>query len=166
MGTMSQYFGEKAGNKNDWDWVPFPTTDGKPLYTLGIGSTYSINAATKYPKESAEFLNYYFSQEGQQISIAECGVAPAPISISADQLKGVDPRRARLIDSLSKAAAAGQYGYTTWTFWPPKSDVYIYDEIEKVWAKQETSQDYLKGLNDQFQEELQAGDIPPIPERK
>jgi len=166
MGTIGNYFGEKANNSNDWDWVPFPTTDGSPLFTLGIGSTYSINAATKYPKESAQFLTYYFSPEAQSISITQCGIAPAPINLTTQQLKGIDPRRARLIEELSKAAANGQYGYTTWTFWPPKSDVYIYDEIEKVWAKQVTVQDYLKGLNDLFQEELKAGNIPPIPERK
>jgi raffinose/stachyose/melibiose transport system substrate-binding protein len=165
MGTIGKYFGDAAGNKNDWDWVPFPTTDGKPLYTLGIGSTYSINAATKYPDESAQFLTYYFSPEAQAISIVQCGVAPAPINLTADQLKGIDPRRARLIEELGKAAGAGQYGYTTWTFWPPKSDAYIYDEIEKVWAKQTTLKDYLAGLDKQFQEELAAGNIPPIPTR-
>ena len=166
MGNIGDYFGEKAGNKNDWDWVSFPTTDGKPLFTLGIGSTYSINAATKYPKESAQFLTYYFSPEAQAISIAQCGVAPAPINITADQLKGIDPRRARLIEELNKAANAGQYGYTTWTFWPPKSDAYIYDEIEKVWGKQLTLPDYLKGLDAQFQEEFKGGNTLPIPERK
>jgi len=166
MGTIGNYFGEKANNKNDWDWVPFPTTDGSPLYTLGIGSTYSINAASKYPEEAAEFLTYYFSPEAQAISIAECGVAPAPINITSEELKGVDARRARLIEELNKAAGAGQYGYTTWTFWPPKSDAYIYDEIEKVWGNQLTLQDYLKGLDTLFQEELKSGDIPPIPERK
>jgi raffinose/stachyose/melibiose transport system substrate-binding protein len=166
MGTIGNYFGEKANNTNDWDWVSFPTTDGKQLFSLGIGSTYSINAATKYPLESAQFLTYYFSPEAQAISIAQCGVAPAPINITADQLKGIDPRRARLIEELNKAAGIGQYGYTTWTFWPPKSDAYIYDEIEKVWGKQLTLQDYLKGLDAQFQEELKAGNIPPIPERK
>jgi raffinose/stachyose/melibiose transport system substrate-binding protein len=166
MGTMNEYFGEKAGNTNDWDWVPFPTSDGKPLYTLGIGSTYSINAASKFPRETAEFLTYYFSPDGQAASITQCGLAPAPTNISTDKLQGIDPRRARLIAELNKAAGEGQYGYTTWTFWPPKSDAYIYDEIEKVWAKQVTAEDYLKGLDSLFQEELTAGDIPPIPERK
>lgn len=166
MGTIGDYFGDKAGNNNDWDWVPFPTSDGKPLYTLGVGSTYSINAASKFPREAAEFLTYYFSPDGQAASITQCGMAPAPINISADKLQGIDPRRARLIAELNKAAGAGQYGYTTWTFWPPKSDAYIYDEIEKVWAGQVTVQDYLKGLDSLFQEELKAGDIPPIPERK
>lgn len=166
MGTIGKYFGEAAGNKNDWDWVSFPTTDGKQLFSLGIGSTYSINAATKYPQQSAEFITYYFSPEAQAISMTDCGVAPAPINITADQLKGLDPRRSRLIEQLNTAAGAGQYGYTTWTFWPPKSDAYIYDEIEKVWAGDVTLKDYLKGLDSTFQEEFKAGTTPPIPERK
>jgi hypothetical protein len=43
--------------------------------------------------------------------------------------------------------------------------VYIYEEIEKVWAKQETPEQYLDGLQKLFAQELQAGDIPPIPAR-
>jgi raffinose/stachyose/melibiose transport system substrate-binding protein len=165
MGTISKYFGKDANNSNDWDWVSFPTTDGKPLYTLGIGSTYSINAATKNPKEAAQFLTYYFSPEAQAVSIGKCGVAPAPINITADQLKGIDARRARLIAELNKAAGEGNYGYTTWTFWPPKSDEYIYSNIEKVWAKQMTVKDYLAGLQKLFDEEVKAGNVPPIPTR-
>ncbi|MCX6068169.1 MAG: extracellular solute-binding protein [Chloroflexi bacterium] len=165
MGGINKYFGEAAGNTNDWDWVPFPTSDGKPLFSLGVGSTYSINAATKNPKEAAQFLTYYFSPEAQSLSIVKCGMAPAPIKITADQLSGVDARRARLIAELNKAAGEGNYGYTTWTFFPPKTDEYIYSNIEKVWAKEMTLTDYIAGLQKLFDEELKAGSLPPIPTR-
>ena len=49
---------------------------------------------------------------------------------------------------------------------PPKSDVYIYEEIEKVWSGDMTPEQYLQGLDDLFQTELKAGDIPPIPARE
>jgi raffinose/stachyose/melibiose transport system substrate-binding protein len=165
LGTIGNYFGDKAGNKNDWDWVPFPTADGKTVFPLGIGSTYSINAATKYPEQAAEFLTYYFSVEGDSIAISQCGLAPAPINIKASDLPGVDARRARLIENLNTAAGQGNYGYTTWTFWPPKSDTYIYTDIEKVWAGTETTQQYLTGLQTLFDQEAAAGNIPPIPAR-
>ena len=77
-----------------------------------------------------------------------------------------DPRRVDFITQLSEAAAAGDIGYTTWTFWPPQSDVYIYEEIEKVWAGTMTTEQYLEGLNDLFQKELADGSVPPIPERQ
>ena len=165
MGQLDQYFGQKAGNSNEWDWVAPPSVDGKAVFDLGIGSTWSINASTKHPKEAADFLNYFFSTKGEVPMIAKCGVAPAPIKLTESDLQGLDARRIRLITQLNDAAAKGDYGYTTWTFWPPKSDTYIYDKIEDVWAGNTTVQQYLEGLNTQFQEELKAGDIPPIPTR-
>jgi raffinose/stachyose/melibiose transport system substrate-binding protein len=87
------------------------------------------------------------------------------VRLEADALSGIDPRAARIFEALGASSDAGNYGYTTWTFWPPKSDVYIYEEIEKVWAGDMTTEEYLAGLQTLFAEELAAGDIPPIPER-
>ena len=66
----------------------------------------------------------------------------------------LDPRIARVYADLSDASANDRYGYTTWTFWPPKSDVYIYEEVERVWTGEITVMDYLEGLNELFAEEL------------
>ncbi len=159
------YFGEEAGNNNEWDWVPVPSKTGEAIFDLGIGSTYSINAKTKNPQAVAEFLNYYFSPETQAKLAVECGLAPAPVNITADQLAGLDARYASILEQMNAASKAGNYGYTTWTFWPPKSDVYIYEEIEKVWAGDMTVEEYLQGLQTLFDEEKAAGDIPPIPPR-
>jgi raffinose/stachyose/melibiose transport system substrate-binding protein len=93
------------------------------------------------------------------------GYGSAPVKLEAAQLSEIDPRQARAIEELGKASDAGNYGYTTWTFWPPKSDAYIYEEVEKVWAGELTSQQYLEGLQKLFDEEVAAGAIPPIPSR-
>jgi raffinose/stachyose/melibiose transport system substrate-binding protein len=145
--------------------VPVPSSSGDAIFDLGIGSTYSINKNSKVPGAAAEFLNYYFSPDVQATMLATCGKAPAPVALSPDALKAIDPRHAQIIDSLNKAATANNYGYTTWTFWPPKSDVYIYEEIEKVWNGERTPKQYLEGLQKLFSEELKAGSIPPIPTR-
>jgi len=166
FGDWERYFGEAAGNSNDWDWVPTPSRTGEHSFSLGIGSTYSINSASEHPEAAAEFLTYYFSPENQGNIMSKCGVAPAPINITEKELQGLDPRRVDFITQLSEAAAAGDIGYTTWTFWPPQSDVYIYEEIEKVWAGTMTTEQYLEGLNDLFQKELADGSVPPIPERQ
>ena len=165
LDNMPRYFGAEAGNANDWDWVPMPSFSGAAIYDLGIGSTYSINAATEHPEAVADFLTYYFSPEAQAAALVECSYAPAPVKLTADILEGIDPRVAGVFAGLAQSSQEGNYGYTTWTFWPPKSDVYIYEEIEKVWAGQMSTEEYLQGLDDLFQEELQAGDIPPIPDR-
>ena len=165
MGDIGDFFGEAAGNQNDWDWVPMPSTSGEAIFDIGIGSTFSINKASQNPQAVAEFLTYFFSPEAQAKRLVACGTAPAPVRLTADVLKDIDARAARLFESLGKASDANNYGYTTWTFWPPKSDVYIYEEIEKVWAKEISAGEYLTGLQTLFAEELTAGDIPPIPER-
>lgn len=164
MGDVGNYFGEAAGNANEWDWVPVPTASGTPSFDLGIGSTWSINRNAQNPDAAAEFLTYYFSPE-TQAKLVNAGYGAAPVQLDADQLTAIDPRQARVIEELGNASNAGNYGYTTWTFWPPKSDVYIYEEIEKVWAGSMTSQEYLEGLQRLFDEEVAEGAIPPIPER-
>jgi len=165
IGDLKNVFGEAGGNSNDWDWVPMPSTTGDAIFDLGIGNTYSINKATKNPQAVAKFLTYFFSPKVQADMLSKCDKAPAPIHLTADALSSLDARQAKLYEALSKASDAGNYGYTTWTFWPPKSDVYIYEEIEKVWAGSETPADYLAGLQKLFTTEATAGNIPPIPER-
>lgn len=165
FGGIGEYFGEAAGNENDWDWVPVPSATGEAIFTIGIGNTSSINAASEHPQEAAEFLSYYFSPEVQSALLAECGKAPAPVNLDADAMDDIDPRVARAFADFAAASNAGGFGYTTWTFWPPRSDVYIYEAIELVWDGQITALEYLEGLNELFAEELADGDIPPIPAR-
>ncbi|MGN6484087.1 MAG: hypothetical protein ACTHMX_06765, partial [Thermomicrobiales bacterium] len=114
---------------------------------------------------AASYLDYFFSAEAQAKMIAGVGMAPAPIDIPSDLLTEIDPRQARMIEQLNKASSEGGYGYTTWTFWPPKSETIIIEDIEKVWAGDMTLEDFLAKLNDTFAQELAAGDVPPIPAR-
>jgi len=161
---IDTYFTEENGG-NDWDWVPMPSMTGEAIFDLGMGQTWSINKSSENPEAAAEFLTHIFSPEIQAKLIQECGKAPAPVTLEADALDTIDSRIADILVKLSESNAAGNYGYTTWTFWPPKSDAYIYEEIEKVWAGDMTVEEYLVSLDELFQEELEEGAIPPIPER-
>ncbi len=159
------YFTEENGG-NEWDWVPVPSQTGESIYTIGMGNTSSINRNAANPEAVAEFLSYNFSPEVQARLLKNCGKAPAPVRLTDDAMEGVDPRIAGIFIDLAAASDSGGYGYTTWTFWPPKSDVYIYEEIERVWSGDITAEEYLEGLDALFQEELAAGAIPPIPDRQ
>src|SRR5690606_348794 len=99
-----------------------------------------------------EFLTYYFSPEIQSRLFSQCGYATAPIAIEMEELEGIDPRMAELLADFSQASEDGRYGYTTWTFFPPKTDAYIYEEIEKVWVGDLTVEEYLEGLDAVFQQ--------------
>jgi len=150
---------------NDWDWVPVPSTSGKAIFDLGMGHTWSVNKKAANPRAAAEFLTYFFSPEVQARRFRECDLVPGPVRLKADALEGIDSRMAGMIVALSEASDAGDYGYTTWTFWPPKSDVYIYEEIERVWSGEITPKEYLEGLRAVFDEEFAAGEMPPLPTR-
>jgi raffinose/stachyose/melibiose transport system substrate-binding protein len=156
-------FFKAAGN--EWDWAPFPTKDGTELYSIGIGSSWGINAKAQSPAAAADVLAHIFAPETQAKLAVDCGMAPGPVSLNAKMLTGLEPRKARLYEAISKAAKAGDYGYLTWTFWPPKSEQYIIEDIEKVWGGKTTPEQYLAGLDAIYTKELAAGGTPPIPQR-
>ncbi len=75
------------------------------------------------------------------------------------------PLYTEVMKNLSSAVGAGQYGYTTWTFLPPATDTYLVSGMEEVWLKKTTSKDYLKKLDETFQQEKAAGKVPAVPKR-
>ena len=156
-------FFEESGMR--WDWVPMPSKDGTPSYDMAIGSTYSINAASQYQKEVGDFLDFYFSEETQAKIRVGAGMDTAPITIDPSLVEGLDEREARLVAGIAEAAESGNYGYTTWTFFPPRTQVYMYESIEKVWAGDLTVEDYLAETQKIFEDDLANDRIPPMPER-
>jgi raffinose/stachyose/melibiose transport system substrate-binding protein len=159
----AEYFTDD--NPHEWDWTPVPSKTGKPIFDLGLGHTWSINAASTNPRAAAEYLTSLYSPELQVQRYKDCRWNIGPIKIKVDEIEGLDPRISRLLAEFSKAQVAGDYGYTTWTFWPPKSNQYLQDEIEKVWVGQLSPSEYLEGLDAIFAEELAAGKVPPLPVR-
>lgn len=162
MRQLPEYF-EESGM--EWDWVPMPSKDGSAIFDIGIGSTYSINANSKFQDAVAEFYDYYFQPETQASMTVGSGIDPAPVMIDPSLLSAIDERHARLITQLGDAAASGNYGYTTWTFFPPKTQVFMYEEIEKVWAGNMTVEEYLGKAEEIFADDLKSGRVPPIPAR-
>jgi raffinose/stachyose/melibiose transport system substrate-binding protein len=162
---VDSYFGEEAGNTNDWDWAPIPSSTGEAIFALGLGSTYSINKNSQHPDAAAEFLDFFFSPETQAKLVTNCGAAPAPVDLSADVLPSLDKRVIALRKALTEASNAGNYGYTTWTFFPAATDTYLAETIERVWSGEMTPQEYLEGMQASFDEEVAKGTLPPVPAR-
>ncbi|MEQ1843786.1 MAG: hypothetical protein ABL994_25565, partial [Verrucomicrobiales bacterium] len=82
-----------------------------------------------------------------------------------DMLTRLDPRHAAILAGLNQASVTNTFGFSTSTFWPPKTELHLIEEIEKVWAGDMTSNDYLQGMQSLLDEELAAGDVPSIPVR-
>ena len=162
---VGEMFTEDSEHGNDWDWVPMPSLTGDPMFNIGTGSTQSINRNSEHPEAAAEFLTHYNSAEIQSRLLVECQYATAPIRLDPAQLEGVEPRMAHLLAEFAKASDEGNYGYTTWSFFPPKTNQVIYEEIEKVWVGDMTPEEYMAAVDEAFQEELAAGETLVIPDR-
>ena len=166
MPQLATYFGKKANNDNDWDWAPLPTLSSdvpKGLFTVGVGGSYGINGVSKYPEQSAAFLDWYYGDK--KTAIQRMADTPStyniPIAIDESQIPSdMDPRSKRLLTSVQDALKAGKFGYVTWTWWGPKTDTFIYQGVDKVINGQMSVQDYLKQVDDLHQQELKAGDVP------
>jgi raffinose/stachyose/melibiose transport system substrate-binding protein len=159
------YFGSAAGNNATWDWAPLPSMNtgvAAGVFPLSVGSSFSINKVCKNPDAAADYLNFMTTDPGRQLAaLAAVGQEPAPIKLaSSDFPASVDSRMKRQYVEL---ASTTNYGYTTWTFWPAKTDTYLNTAINKVLTGQLTPQAYCAGIESQFQAELKTGAVPPVP---
>ncbi|MDR2784480.1 MAG: extracellular solute-binding protein [Treponema sp.] len=153
----------------DWDWAPIPSGPGipYPLYEMAIGATLSINAKSAKPDAIAELLNTLFNEKEVIVNMNADwpGEWCLPINSisSSDFGDRIDHRYARSIEMIADAVSEGNYGYTTWTFWPEKTNQYLWEAIENVFLKQLPPAEYLKNLDDLFQTDLKDDKVPKLP---
>lgn len=161
------YFGKAAHNDAKWAWANLPQMRPeipKVLNELSIGGTYSINAKSKYPDAVAEFLGWYFAnKKAATLGLKNFGFEPPPLPLTdADFAPGTNPYYVRIYEEMAINSKAGNIGYTTWTFWPPKSDTYIINSLDGVITGSTTPQAYCAGLQEVFAKELAAKQVPPL----
>ena len=165
LSEVLPYFGQAASNDAEWDWAPlFPLADGVPqlVWDLGVGQTLSVNANTDSPDAAVDYLDFLETDPQRQAQgIAEAGLQPAPVELTPEDFpEGTDERQARLYTSLSIAETIG---YTTWTFFPQRTDTDLYTNFDKVITGQRSVTEYLGDLQEVFAEELAAGAAPSAP---
>jgi raffinose/stachyose/melibiose transport system substrate-binding protein len=161
---VGDYFPEDSAG-NSWDWSLVPSLSSRvseaPV-SIGIGRTIAVNASTKHADGVAAYINWLIDNPKAQLAkTAAVGVAPMPLRFEAgDFPSDMDSRVARLYQTIADAKTIG---YLTWTFWPPKSNRYLYEQMDKVIVGDLSVSDYLSGLDTVFAEELSAGLVPPRP---
>ncbi len=165
IGRFPTEFGAEAGNDNDWNWTAMPTRTGVDIFNVGIGNAFGISAHSDTPDAVAELLDYYYSSEVQGRLFVNHGKAPAPVKVDPNDLQGADPRYIDILAAMNEAFAADNYGYTTWVFWGPKTNQYMIEEVERLWAGDITAQEYMEGWQKLHVEEMAEGMVPPAPAR-
>lgn len=158
-------------NPDEWDWVMLPAMgEGVPQgFDLAVGSTISINAASENPEAAARVLDFLYNDPQRAASIAQIfnfGEFVVPIKFTAEDFPAdVDPRVARFLPQFAEVTGEGNYGYTTWTFWPAEAETQLWKDIELVWAGELSSAEYLAQHQALWEKAREEGSVPPIPER-
>lgn len=164
--NLGPYFGEAAGNEASWEWSTLPPlADGVPeeVWDLGVGQSTGINAHSANIDGAAEFLNF-MTTDIDLITGAIEGInfQPPPIDLKAgDFPSGVDRRTLELYTQMPQAKTIG---YTTWTFYPQKTETYMINQIERVFTGQMTAAEFCAGVQLRFASELESGQVPAVPE--
>lgn len=164
---LSNYFG-KNGNEDVYDWAPLPSLrSGVPynLYELGIGSVSCVSSYAQDPDAAATYLNWLFTTPKRITQeMADNYTEPYPIHLAqADFPTNLDQRFGSHYVDLANATSTGIFGYTTWTYWPPKTDTYVYTDMDKVLAGNITPAQFCAGHETTFKEELSKNLVPFIP---
>ncbi len=165
----TDYFNDDAGNTDDLGFTSFPTIgDGlaSPLYTLGTTASFSINAASDAPDGAAEVIDFMMSHDFMETMTAEWpgywGVPLSGVQLDPSEFTGLSADYVTALNDMFAQVDAGSFGYFTATFFPPVTQQ-DWINIDTVWNDVEDPQAYLENMQSDFDEELAAGDVPPIP---
>ncbi len=158
-----------ADISDEWDWAPFPVLrDGAadPSYLLALGTTMSINGSSENPDAAAEVLNFVFSNKEIVLDMAadfQFGEFVVPLYFAEDDIRdSVSPQVKRYLVDFAEATGKGNYGYTTWTFWPADPGVHIWKDMEVVWAGDISVEDYMYDHQKMWDKARKKGQLLPV----
>jgi raffinose/stachyose/melibiose transport system substrate-binding protein len=158
-----------ADSSDEWDWAPFPVLrDGgaDPAYLLALGTTMSINASSGDPDAAATVLDFIFSNKKIVLDMAadfNFGEFVVPLYFSVDDIReDVSPQVKRYLVDFAEATGKGNYGYTTWTFWPADPGVHIWKDMEVVWAGDISVEDYMYDHQKMWDKARKKGELLPV----
>ena len=172
-GTWS--FGTKSYGMSKPDTVmdvaavpPLSAAVTAPLIHLACGATLSIAKNSQNPEGAAAVFDFMLSRKFYEAMNRDWpGKWALPVKdLPPDMLKGIGyPLFEKTIAGLHEGFSKGQYGFTTWTFWPGATNSYLIEGIEQVWLNKITTDAYLGRIQTLFSQESKEGKVPPLPPR-
>ena len=157
---------------DDWGWAPLPILTeegGEPNYQLSVGGTLSINAASKNPDAAAEVLNWILSNKDTIIELTKSrnfGEWLMPLYYEeADFAGDIEPKLRDYLVDFSERTGNGNYGYTTWTYYPPEAGTHIWKDMEVVWAGDISVEEFLGEQQKLWEKARKNNELLPIAAR-
>ena len=125
---------------------------------VALGGAYSINKNSENPDWVAKFFEYLYSDEIVKNDMARGTLYPTANS-DPTQTEGLDPHYVEMFDILLDAMETNNVGYCTWTYWPPATDTYAWNNLESLYLGQISRDEYLKNLQEKFDEDVENGNV-------
>lgn len=150
------------------DVAPFPPLREKiptPLYVFGTASLLGINAASHVAEEAAGVLDALFDAGvRRRFSARIPGDWNIPLTEpDAGGLTRETPRIfAKAAIGVTEAVTAGRHGYSTWSFFPPKSEALVVGHVRPLVEGRITVGEHLAELQSVFAGELAAAATPGL----
>ena len=155
----------------DFAFTRWPTwkEDIENSMLVGIGSCWCINDKTSQEKKDAAalFMNYLLEnkQRAAELSVELNGELWIPMQYDLSDFPAeTDPKFLKVIEEFNTIPEDAP-GLSMWTFWSPKFESYLFENIERVWLNEITPLEYLQEGQPIFEQELADGKVPPIPGR-
>ena len=138
------------------------------LVHLACGATLSIAKTSQNAEGAAAVFEFMLTRKFYEAMNRDWpGKWALPVKdLPPEMLQGIGyPLFEKTIANLHEAFSKGQYGFTTWTFWPGATNSYLIEGIEQVWLNKITPDAYLTRMQTLFSQEAKEGKVPPLPPR-
>lgn len=130
-----------------------------PKVSVGIGAVICASKTSKVIDQSAELLNFMYSEEKNIVEGIALGLQPIARNIDTKLLpETMDKNAKTALDALLENTKQGEkVGYTPWTYYPAKTNQYLFQGLDKLFYNKISIDEYLKGAQKVLDQELKDG---------
>ena len=143
----------------EWGQTKWPSMkDGVPAASaIAVGESIGINSNCKNPDLVVEMLmDFYTNGELAATAVANGFSTPA-VPIKEEDLPADMHNDTKIALSSQTANMEGTVGYAPWAFYPPKTAVYMYENLDKLFYDQITVDELLDGCQECIEEDFAEG---------
>ncbi len=163
-------FDSAERNAQDFEYAiaPLPGWQEKvkTIAPIGIGESVVIYAGTKHPREAAMLFDWMISDPafvGTWAGKLTDAFVP-PIVIKPEQYApDTNPKVVQAFAFLTETMQKGEGSYVAWTALPAKTDAYAWNSMEDMLLGTISIEEYVAGIQKQFDEEKAEGKLPTVP---
>jgi raffinose/stachyose/melibiose transport system substrate-binding protein len=128
----------------------------EPTLPMALGEAIGINSKSKYPDETAAFLDFYYGTKRAESELGRGSFLPVN-GLNIEEVEVLNPLVMDVYEELNQAFIAGNSGYASWTYWPPRAQQYLWDHIDAVFLGQLSIDDYLLEAQKRADEDAEEG---------